>query len=215
MEPLFHAPDPDHRSHLEEAARILALPAEASGFAWHPFGVFGIPLARRVDGGRTWSRRLHVWHPETTPVGETSQYGVHTHSGTATSHVLVGTLHHHLYAFVADEDGVWLESSRRGSRHATLRAHVQGPTDAGVLHVLPANHPHGVSKPPGFAISLFEQLEEGRAEPFTTWRHLEGPQEELVTRAPVDPKRALREARAVVEEALYAVASVDGARDSA
>ncbi|MBW3584103.1 MAG: hypothetical protein KY455_13510 [Euryarchaeota archaeon] len=215
MEPLFHAPDPDHRSHLEEAARILALPAEASGFEWHPFGVFGIPLAKRVLGDKVWSRRLHVWHPEATPVGETSVYGVHTHSGQATSHVLVGTLHHHLYDFVVAEDGVWLEASPAGKTQATLRTHLQGPTTAGVLHVLPADQAHGVTKPPGFAISLFEQLEEGRPKAFTTWRHLQGPQEELVLRPPVDPKRALREARAVVEEALYAVGSMAGGRRGA
>lgn len=205
MEPLLHARDSAHLEHLEEARRVLALPIEVSGLHWHPFGVFAIPLAKRHADGQVWVRRLHIWHPETTPVGETSPYGVHTHSGTAKSHVLTGTLHHHLYDFSADEAGVWLESSKAGQRRATLQAHIQGPTTAGTTHTLPANHPHGVSKPPGFAISLFEQLEEGRSQPFTTWQRTDAPAEVLVDRAPVDPQRVLVEARLKIEEALFLV----------
>jgi hypothetical protein len=202
---LHHARDPAYLAHLEEARRVLALPVEASGLHWHPFGVFAIPLARRVVDGAVWSRRLHLWHPEATPVGETSPYGVHTHSGTATSHVLAGTLHHHLYAFREEEDGNWRQASRAGETRAVLRDHVEGATDEGMLHTLPGNQAHGVSKPPGFAISLFEQLEEGRRDPFTTWQRLDAPAEALVTRAPVDLKRVLKEARGLIEEAIYVV----------
>lgn len=204
MEPPVHHPDRDRLLHLDEARRVLSLPLEANGLHWHPFGVFGIPLAKRYVDDEVWVRRLHVWHPETNPVGESSLYGVHTHSGTASSHVLVGALTHHLYAFRPDPDGAWLEANTDGKRHARLTAHVQGDTVAGVTHTFPAHHPHGVSKPPGFAISLFEQREEGRAQPFTTWQRLDVPEEALVESAPVDPRMVLREARAVMEEACFA-----------
>jgi hypothetical protein len=150
-------------------------------------------------------RRLHLWHPDATPVGPASPYGVHTHSGKASSHVLVGALHHHLYAFRPEEDGQWLESSRDGRRHATLTDHVQGTTAAGMTHTFPAHHPHGVGKPPGFSVSLFEQREEGRAAPFTTWQRLGVAAEPLLDAGPVDVRTVRREALALVEEALYAV----------
>lgn len=202
---LVHRPDTAFVAHLEEASRVLALPIPESGLDWHPFGTYAIPLPRRVDGDDVWSRRLHLWHPETTPVGETSIYGVHTHSGDAASHVLVGTLDHHLYAFMQDANGDWREASRDSERRATLSAHLQGPTTAGTSHTFPAHQAHGVSKPPGFAISLFEQREEPRTRPFTTWQRLDGPAEALVERAPIEPRRVLREARGLIEEALYAV----------
>lgn len=204
MEPLVHAPDPARLVHLEEALRVLSLPLDVNGLHWHPFGVYGVPLARRVDDGVMYSRRLHLWHPEAVPVGESSLYGVHTHSGTAHSHVLVGTLQHHLYDFVADENGVWKECSKAGQRMAALRTHVQAPTVSGVTHTLPANQAHGVSKPPGWAISLFEQREEGRSQPFTTWQRTDIAEEELLSVGPVPRSAVLAEARALVEDALVA-----------
>lgn len=200
---LVHQRDLSYLDHLEEARRVLALPIDANGLEWHPFGTYAVPLARRVDGDEAWVRRLHLWHPETTPVGETSIYGVHTHSGLASSHVLVGTLQHHLYAFEPAEDGAWREASRDGTAYAQLTAHLQGPTIAGTTHTFPAHQAHGVSKPPGYAISLFEQREEPRTKPFTTWQRLDGPEEGLLEHAPIDPVRVLREARVLVEEALY------------
>lgn len=207
MLPLQHARDPHHLDHLEEARRVLALPPDASGFHWHPFGVFAIPLPRRVHGDRVWVRRLHVWHPETTPVSELSIYGVHTHSGTAKSHVVAGTLTHHLYSFRPDEDGIWRECAKGATRMASLVAHVEGPTHQGTTHTLPPNHPHGVSKPPGFAVSLFEQVEPGPGEhgaPFTTWQRTDVPAEALVLRPPVAVQRVREEALAVLERALFA-----------
>lgn len=206
MEPLQHAPDDRHLPHLEEARRVLALPIGASGLHWHPFGVYTIPMARRTVDGRVWSRRLHLWHPEAVPVGEASPYGVHTHSGTARSHVLAGTLQHHLYEFEADGDGVWSKSALGGGgpTRASLLGHLQAPTVAGVTHTLPAHQPHGVSKPPGFAVSLFEQVEGEGGPPFTTWQRTDVPAEALVLRPPVAVQRVQMEALAVLERALFA-----------
>lgn len=205
MEPLRHDADLLHLDHLNVAQRVLALPVAASGLHWHPFGVYTIPLARRVaDDGRAFSRRLHLWHPQGVPVGEASLYGVHTHSGEAQSHVLAGTLHHHLYDFEAEPDGIWRERLNGAERMATLRAHVWGPTATGVTHTLPAEHAHGVSKPPGWAISLFEQHEEGRGQRFTTWQRTDVDEEELVGVGPVPRGQVLEEARALIEEALFA-----------
>lgn len=203
---LVHRPDHRYLLNLEEASRVLALPLAANRLEWHPFGTYAVPLARRVDGSGSWVRRLHLWHPETTPVGETSIYGVHTHSGMASSHVLVGTLEHHLYAFEADEAGPWRERSRECDRSTRLTAHLKGPTTSGMTHSFPAHQAHGVSKPPGFAISLFEQREEPRTRPFTTWQRLDGPEESLIEAAPIDPKRVLKEARGLIEVTLYRVA---------
>jgi hypothetical protein len=205
MDPLQHAPDEQHLPHLVEALRVLSLPLDVNGLHWHPFGVYGVPLARRVDADAVYSRRLHLWHPEAVPVGETSLYGVHTHSGAAHSHVLVGALQHHLYDFVDDADGVWKRCARADTRMTTLRAHLQAPTSAGVTHTLPAHQAHGVSKPPGWAISLFEQREEGRQAPFTTWQRTDAPDEELQAVGPVPRSQVLGEARGLVEEALARV----------
>lgn len=205
MEPLRQAPDPGHLVHLQDACRVLALPRHANGLRWHPFGVYVVPLPRRVVDGAAWSRRLHVWHPSGTPVGEASPYGVHTHTGTARSHVLAGSLQHHLYDFVADGEGVWQERSEAGTRRTRLQAHVRGVTRAGMVHTLPAHQAHSVGKGADFAVSLFEQVEEGRARPFTTWQRVDVPAEALVRQAPADLDQVLRDARAVVEQALYAV----------
>ncbi len=182
---------------------MLALPISESGMHWHPFGVYTIPMAKRTAGDATWSRRLHIWHPEATPVGEASPYGVHTHSGVAQSHVLAGTLFHHLYAFEPDAEGVWHEAPTDGGRRATLLSHLQAATKAGVTHTLPANQAHGVSKPPGFAISLFEQEDGPTVQPFTTWQRTDVAAEELVLRPPVPVSQVWREATAVLEQALY------------
>ncbi len=203
MDALLHAPDDAHIAHLEQARRMLSLPIEESGMHWHPFGVYTIPMTKRSDGDTTWSRRLHIWHPAGTPVGEASPYGVHTHSGVARSHVLSGTLFHHLYAFEPDVDGVWKEAPTEGGRMATLLGHLQAPTTAGVTHTLPANQPHGVSKPPGFAISLFEQEDGPTTQPFTTWQRTDVAAEELVLRPPVPVSQVWREATMVLEQALY------------
>lgn len=206
MDPLQHAPDEQHLPHLEEARRVLALPAGASGLHWHPFGVYAVPLARRTVDGCVWSRRLHLWHPEATPVGEASPYGVHTHSGTARSHVLAGTLQHHLYHFEPDGDGAWQRAALGVPEGpAALVAHAEAPTHAGVTHTLPAHQPHGVGKRPAvFAVSLFEQVDEAGGPPFTTWQRTDVPAEALVTRPPVDVGRVRVEALAVLERALFA-----------
>ncbi len=183
---------------------MLALPIEVSRMHWHPFGVYTIPMPKRRTDEGTWSRRLHIWHPSGTPVGEASPYGVHTHSGVAQSHVLAGTLHHHLYAFEADEEGIWDRAALGVPEgRATLTGHVWAPTDAGATHTLPANQPHGVSKPPGFAISLFEQLDGPTEQPFTTWQRTDVPAEELVLKAPAPLAQVLHEATQLLEQALF------------
>lgn len=192
--------DTDRQDHLLQVARVLALPQEVSGLHWHPFGVYTIPMSKRRDGDATWSRRLHLWHPQAKPVGEASPYGVHTHSGEARSHVLVGSLFHHLYAFRADGDGVWYEDPT--DRQASLVAHVWEETRAGMTHSLPKDHPHGVTKPDGWAISLFEQRDGPAEMPFTTWRRTDVPAEELVRRGPVPLDAVLREARLLIDQAI-------------
>jgi hypothetical protein len=172
---------------------------------WHPFGVYAIPMAKRHADGQSWSRRLHLWHPEARPVGIASPYGVHTHSGTAQSHVLLGALHHHLYSFAEDADGAWRMANPKEQGKARLLEHAWGETIGGQTHVLPANQPHGVTKPPGFAVSLFEQLDGEVAQPFTTWQCLEMDPEELEKEGPVSVGEARREAMAMVEETLYGV----------
>ncbi len=201
MDPVAHAPNPALHAHRHEAQRVLELPVEVSGLRWHPFGVYTMPLASRTDAeGRTWSRRLHVWHPEGTPVGEASPYGVHTHSGTARSHVLAGSLHHHLYAFDEDPEGAWQKAALgEPVGRAALRHHIWAPTRAGTTHTLPANQPHGVTKPPGFALSLFEQLDTNTADVFTTWQRTDVPAEPLVRAAPVAPRQVAHEALQVLE----------------
>ncbi len=215
MDPLQHAPNPAHHEHLLAARRVLELPIEVSRLHWHPFGLYTIPLAKRredeTDGGRIWSRRLHIWHPLATPVGEASPYGVHTHTGTAASHVLVGTLHHHLYDFEPDADGIWQRAALGVPEgRATLRGHLQAPTVAGQTHTLPAHQPHGVSKPPGFAMSLFEQLDEpknpGHAAEFTTWQRTDVPAEPLLKTGPVPLAAVQREALLVVDAAIATLA---------
>lgn len=203
VEPLRHDPDPAHAAHLEEVRRVLALPLEVTGFRWHPFGVYTAPLAKRSDAAGTWSRRLHVWHPAARPVGPASPYGIHTHSGMARSHVVVGTIHHHLYDFVADADGVW-QRARLGTPEgpASLSAHVWGPTTQGMTHTFPKDQPHGVTKPDGWAVSLFEQLDGPTEQPFTTWQRTDVPAEELERTGPVPAKTVLQEARSVVDQAL-------------
>jgi hypothetical protein len=207
MEPLQQVPDPAHAAHLEAARRVLALPVEASGLHWHPFGVYAAPLARRTDpDGRVWSRRLHLWHPDARPVGPASPYGVHTHTGDAASHVLVGRLQHHLYRFRDDPDGTWKRAELGEVRgNASLVAHLEGTTPAGTVHRFPAHHPHGVGKCADFAVSLFEQAETARATPFTTWQRLDMEAEPLEKVGPLSVGDALREARQWVDEALYAL----------
>lgn len=201
MDPVRHDPDLAHDAHGAEALRVLALPLEVNGLHWHPFGVFTVPLAKRTDADGTWSRRLHVWHPVAKPVGEASAYGVHTHSGTARSHVLVGALHHHLYAFEADPDGAWQRAVLGVPEgRATRVGHVQATTEAGVTHTLPANRPHGVTKPDGFAISLFEQLDGPTEQPFTTWQRTDVSEEPLVRQAPVPLRQVAFEALSLLEQ---------------
>ncbi len=192
--------DAQRALHLEQVARVLALPPEASGLHWHPFGVYTIPMAKHRDEQGTWSRRLHLWHPLAKPVGEASPYGVHTHSGPARSHVLVGSLFHHLYAFQEDPEGIWQESPT--DRRCRLLAHVWEETRAGSTHDLPKDHPHGVSKPDGWAISLFEQLDGPAEQPFTTWQRSDVPAEELVRRGPVPIDDVWREARLRIDQAI-------------
>ena len=209
---LHHTANPAHAGHLAEARRVLALPVEASRLHWHPFGVYAVPLAKRHDGARSWSRRLHLWHPDAMPVGEASPYGVHTHTGTARSHVVAGTLQHHLYAFAPDGDGAWQQAELGEPRgRARLVAHLEAPTHAGMTHVLPAHQPHGVSRPPGrvaWAVSLFEQLDplpgEAPATQFTTWQRLDVAAEPLVLQPPVPVRAVAAAALAIVDEALHA-----------
>lgn len=204
MEPMVHRRDAAHDAHLEEARRVLTLPLAVSGLRWHPFGLYTAPLARRERDGSTWSRRLHIWHPDAKPVGEASAYGVHTHTGPAESHVLVGSLRHHLYDFAAG-DGAWdCRPLGADARSARLVAHVSAVTRHGTTHALPAHQPHGVSKDAPFAISLFEQRDDAtdRATPFTTWRRTDVPAEELVRTPPVPVATVLQEARAALDEAL-------------
>lgn len=186
MDPVRHDPNPALDAHVAESRRVLGLPIDVNGLHWHPFGVFTVPLAKRTDAQGTWSRRLHLWHPGAKPVGEASAYGVHTHSGTARSHVLVGALHHHLYAFEADPEGIWKRAALGVPEgQATLVGHVQATTRVGMTHTLPADHPHGVTKPDGWAISLFEQLDGPARQPFTTWQRTDVPEESLVRKTPV------------------------------
>lgn len=204
MDPLLHAPDAAHAAHLEEARRVLALPLEVNRLKWHPFGVYAVPLAKREVDGVVLSRRLHVWHPEARPLGAASPYGVHTHTGTGRSHVLAGSLQHHLYEFAPDDEGAWKQCSKDGERQARLLGHLQAPTLAGMTHTLPAHQPHGVATRGEFAISLFEQSEASRALPFTTWQRTDVEAEEVDLVGPVAARRVVQEALAVVEEALFA-----------
>lgn len=188
-------PNPRFDEHVAEAIRVLELPIEVSGLHYHPFGVYSIPLAKRSDETGSWSRRLHLWHPEATPVGEASPYGVHTHSGPARSHVLVGSLYHHLYQFEADEAGVW-ERACLGEPEgrATLRDHQLAETKAGETHTFPANHAHGVTKPEGWSISLFSQLDGPTTQEFTTWQRTDVPPQPLRRKGPVELETVRREA---------------------
>jgi hypothetical protein len=205
--PLFHEPNPRLADHLETARKLLVLPIAASGLHWHPFGLFTIPMAKRSLEDMRWSRRLHLWHPEAIPVGEASPYGVHTHSGDAASHVLVGALEHHLHQFVPDADGAWTEQPTDGGRRASRTAHVQASTVSGMTHRLPADQPHGVSKNGAWAISLFEQKDARGTLPFTTWQRNDVPAEELVRTPPIPLDRARREALMLLERALYETAN--------
>lgn len=202
---LEHVLDTAHVAHLETARKVLSLPIEVSGLHWHPFGIFAIPLAKRRDGATTYSRRLHIWHPAGRPVGPFSPYGVHTHTGDAQSHVLVGSLQHHLYRFDADPDGIWRECAPGHERMATLRAHAEAETPAGMTHRFPAHHAHGVGAN-GFSISLFEQAGGDKAAPFTTWQRSDGPAEPLVRTPPVAVAQVQQEALLAVEQALYLTA---------
>lgn len=200
---LVQARDSDPIGHLEVARKALALPIEASRLHWHPFGVYTLPLGKK-DG---WSRRLHVWHPSGTPVGEASPYGVHTHSGQARSHVLTGTLHHHLYAFEADAEGIWQRACLgEPEGRATLLAHAWRPTEAGMTHTLPKDTPHGVTKPDGLAVSLFAQEDGPTEQPFTTWQRMDVPAEELVRQAPAPLETVRREAWSAIEARLHTLA---------
>lgn len=178
-------PNPRFHEHVAEAIRVLELPIEVSGLHWHPFGVYSIPLAKRTDEEGTWSRRLHIWHPSGTPVGEASPYGVHTHSGPARSHVLVGSLFHHLYQFKPDSEGVWERACLgKPEGRAALVDHVWAETLSEQTHSFPANHAHGVTKPPGLAVSLFSQLDGPTVQEFTTWQRTDVSAEELVKKGP-------------------------------
>ena len=183
---VVRAPNPRFDEHVAEAIRVLELPLEVNGLHYHPFGVYSVPLAKRTDEEGAWSRRLHLWHPDAVPVGEASPYGVHTHSGPARSHVLVGSLFHHLYRFEADVGGVW-QRARLGEPEgmATLCEHVCATTETGQTHVFPANHAHGVSKPDGWSISLFSQLDGPTTQAFTTWQRTDVPAEPLLRAPPV------------------------------
>jgi hypothetical protein len=196
-----HDPDPWHQRHLEEAVRVLSLPVAATRMHWHPFGVYAIPLAKRSDGERTWSRRLHIWHPE-APSPPPSPYGVHTHSGMARSNVLLGSLHHHLYAFAPDANGPWRVANPGMEGRARLVAHAWAATQAGTAHTLPADHPHGVTKPPGLAVSLFEQVDNGGGQPFTTWQRQDVSAQELQKRGPVPVASAQQLALLALQERL-------------
>lgn len=198
---LQQAPDPDHGVHAAEALKVLRLPVDVSRLRWHPFGVYTVPLAPRSRDGHMWSRRLHVWHPEAKPVGEASPYGVHTHSGLAISHVLVGTLHHHLYAFGPGEG--W-QRAALGTPEGTeaLLEHTMAPTHEGTMHTLPKDQPHGVTKPPGLAISLFEQRDGPTEQVFTTWQRTDVPAEPLLRRGPVPVANVRNEALLALEDLL-------------
>ncbi len=202
MQTVQQAPDHHWAQHLEEARRVLSLPVQASGLRWHPFGVYVAPLARRRIDGHDRVRRLHVWHPEAKPVGPASPYGVHTHTETAFSHVIAGALDHHLYGFQTDQ-GPWIETPLGGTpRPAALLWHSQATTTAGTTHTLPAHQPHSVSKPPGppgFAISLFEQIDGPKEAPFTTWQRTDTPPEPLVRTPPVDVRIVQAQALAILE----------------
>lgn len=201
-----HAPDALHGEHLAEARRVLALPLQESGLHWHPFGVYVIPMAKRVVDGVAWSRRLHVWHPLARPVGESSPYGVHTHSGTARSHVVVGALHHHLFEFAPDPDGKWQEATLGDPiGRSRLVGRVQATTSAGMVHTLPPDTPHAVTKPEGLAVSLFEQVGKKEARPFTTWQRLDVPAEALLRQGPVPVGQVREEALMALDVALHRV----------
>jgi hypothetical protein len=193
---IAHAPNPAHHEHVVHARRVLELPVDVSALRWHPFGVYTLPLGKRTDdAGRLWSRRMHVWHPDAIPVGETSAYGVHTHSGEAHSHVLIGALEHHLYEFEKDDSGIWHTAVVDGPEwRSTLRVHMQAPTPAGTTHILSAQQPHGVTTPHGFAISLFEQLDTPGPSDFTTWRRTDLPETPLVRTPPIPIRHVQREA---------------------
>jgi hypothetical protein len=198
-----------HDAHLREAARVLALPLDVNRLRWHPFGVYAVPLGPRTDAHGTWSRRLHVWHPLARPVGEASPYGVHTHSGRARSHVLVGALRHHLYEFAPDADGAWRRARlTRPAGRARLVAHASATTGAGTTHTLPPDQPHGVTRPAAagarcaWAVSLFEQIEDGGGRPFTTWQRTDAPAEPIHASGPADPADVLRASRVEVEQVL-------------
>ncbi len=200
---VHRAPTTGLAEHLQECVRVLGLPLDASGMHWHPFGVYTIPLARRTRENQTWSRRLHIWHPSATPVGPASPYGVHTHTGTGVSHVLVGALHHHLYAFEPMPGGTWRKQP--DDVLCTLVAHVQETTVAGETHMFGAHQPHGVSKPPGLAISLFEQLEDPDVRavaPFTTWQDESLPEEALVRTPPAPLALVQQDALAALDQAV-------------
>lgn len=198
---LQHVVDRAHHEHVVQARRVLELPLEVSRLGWHPFGVYTMPLAKRVDQTGAWSRRLHVWHPGAEPVGETSAYGVHTHSGEAHSHVLVGALEHHLYDFDRDDDGAWHTEIVGGPKWTSrLRGHVHAPTQAGTTHILPAQQPHGVTTPHGFAISLFEQRDTVGPSDFTTWRRTDRPETPLVRAPPVPVAQVQMEALLTLDQ---------------
>ncbi|MGB0652468.1 MAG: hypothetical protein ACPGQL_04645, partial [Thermoplasmatota archaeon] len=211
VEPIRHDPNPGFDAHLAEARKVLALPIEVSGLHWHPFGVYAIPLAKRTDAsGSVWSRRLHLWHPAGEPVGPASPYGVHTHSGTARSHVLAGRLTHHLYAFEADPEGLWQRACLgKPEGRATLLAHLQEDTTSGTTHTLPKDQPHGVTKPDdAFAVSLFEQRGGEKAQEFTTWQRTDVPAQPPVRRGPVPLARVQAEGLAVLDQVADEMASV-------
>lgn len=188
-------PNPRFDEHVAEAIRVLELPMKVSGLHFHPFGVYSVPLAKRSDAKGTWSRRLHLWHPAAKPVGEASPYGVHTHSGPAKSHVLCGSLYHHLYQFKVDDDGVWQRACLgEPDGRASLQDHVWGETNTGQTHAFPANHAHGVTKPDGWSISLFSQLDGPTTQEFTTWQRTDVPPEPLVRKGPVHLDQVARDA---------------------
>ncbi|MGB1696839.1 MAG: hypothetical protein ACPHK8_00395 [Thermoplasmatota archaeon] len=193
-------PNPRFAEHVAEAIRVLQLPTEVSGLHYHPFGVYSVPLAKRTDEEGTWSRRLHLWHPEATPVGEASPYGVHTHSGPARSHVLYGSLYHHLYQFEADAAGVWQRACLgEPEGRATLLDHVFAETRTGQTHSFPANHAHGVTKPDGWSISLFSQLDGPTTQEFTTWQRTDVSAEPLLRKGPVPVTEVARDALLCLE----------------
>lgn len=196
--PVQRAPDARRPEHLAEAVRVLSLPVEVTGLRWHPFGVYTLPLAKRTRPDGTWSRRLHVWHPSGEPVGEASPYGVHTHSGPARSHVLLGRLCHHLYAF-EEADGPWRRTLDGQTSPAALTGHVSAFTATGMTHDLPKDRPHGVTRPGGLAISLFEQRDGPVDQPFTTWQRTDLAPQGLVRRPPTPVDQVRCEALAALD----------------